>query len=587
MDRASRWLDIPERFGLVQRLLPYALLVSVTFALYSSALFFDFVWDDGPYVQSNSRIQGLSLDHLRTIWLSPYLGHYAPLHNTLLAILHAFSGLNPFGYHAGQMLLHAACLCLLFRVLEQIESARVALLVSLLLAVHPTTIETAVWIAESKSTLAFFFFLLSFWFFVRFRREEHRKDGILCGIFLCLSWLSKINTVVAPVIFVLYEWKEKGEFKKTRLRYLVSYFLISIIMIAIHLANFYAPGGVPEVTYYPGGLLVHLLNLPTLILFYLRMIFYPHPLSGWHLIAIKGTLDWVLGVKWVLMLAFLWLFSRGSRNSQFWVLWFLVFLLPVLQIVPFPIWVAERYLYIPAIGIFVLGAQGFFWVMDRLSSRGLKVVWESGMALILITFAGLSWAHLPVWENDLTFWQATEKTCPTAAYCHVSLGRSLLRARQTEQGIKELIRAVEIRPTFSSLMRLGDAYVIAAGDFRQGFIAYQMAREQASGPLPAEYYARLGRAHLLAGDVTEAMHAVQSGFQTYGNDPSLLIVNGFLQWKLGNKEAARQSLRSAFSDPELNSATREFVSEYWGDRRELGELFSGLDSSQRPNRHQK
>src|SRR3989338_4058011 len=167
MDRRTSLLDFPERAVSWQKLLPYVVLLSVTLALYGSTVYFNFVWDDGYYIGKNYRVQGLSLDHLRAIWTQSFMGHFAPMHLTTLAILHSLSGMEPFGYHLGQVLLHSACVGLLYVALCQMESPRIAFVTSLLFAVYPPNIETVAWVSETKSTLAFLFFLLSLLFFLR------------------------------------------------------------------------------------------------------------------------------------------------------------------------------------------------------------------------------------------------------------------------------------------------------------------------------------------------------------------------------------------------------------------------------------
>lgn len=583
MDRRASLFDFPERLVSWQKFLPYVVLLSVTLALYGSTLYFQFVWDDGEYLHKNLRIQGLSLFHLRLIWTSSFLGHYAPLHNTFLAILHQFSGLEPFGYHVGQLLLHAACVCLLFLVLKKIESPRVALLATLLFAVHPTNIETAAWIAETKSTLAFFFFLLSFWFFIRLRERTRWKDGILCGLFLILSLLAKINTVVAPAVFLVYDSQQAYPLRKEKVWSLACYFLIGALFTVIHLSSFHGSPTSLESSYY-GGLAVHLLNIPFLLAFYLRMVVFPHPLSGWHLVSIYPELNWISGGAWIGLLAILGLLSRSPRAVQFWGLWFFVFLLPILQIIPFPMWVAERYLYIPAIGAFVLGSRLFFRLSDRLVRPWQRLAAEFAMIGLVLVFAGQTRAHLPVWENDLTFWEATTATCLSSAYCHSSLGMALLRNGQTERGVKELIRAVEIRPEPRYLQNLGDAYTLHLGDHRQAIRAYQMALERAQGLEKADFYARLARTYTLAGNFAEANRALQIGKSNSHPETSFLMVEALLRWKEGNVEETRRLLRRAFALAEEIPDPSGFILSYWGDPAAVVELPVDLRSGPTGNR---
>src|ERR1035437_3789942 len=307
MDQQISCLGFSEKPGSWRKLLPYALLLGVTLALYATAIYFDFVWDDFRYIAENYRIQGLSAAHLRDIWTHPYLGLFAPIHLSILAILHSLFGLQPYGYHLGQILIHAACVCLLYRILEKIESARVALLACLLFAVYPPNSETVAWISETKSTLAFLFLLLSFGACLRLRERESWRDGIMCSLFLILSLLAKINTVVAPAIFLLYDYKQGYLLKKGRAWSLGWFFLISAIFTGIHLASFNPtihasaewlkevtlpdnrPANFFSSTRYYGGFGVHLLNLPRLILFYLRMLVFPYPLWGWRLLRLFGA----------------------------------------------------------------------------------------------------------------------------------------------------------------------------------------------------------------------------------------------------------------------------------------------------------
>src|ERR1019366_643263 len=147
----------------------------------------------------------------------------------------------------------------------------------------------------------------------------------------------------------------------------------------------------------------------------------------------------LLGIGWVLY--------RSNRHTQFWGLWFFAFLAPVLQIIPNLTWVAERYLYIPAIGAFVLISAFFFDIWDRLQQKQLRWGVEFAMVTVLVLLVWRTETYLPVFRNDLTLWESTAKTCPTSAACHAGLGSALIDDHQIERGVTELIRAIEIRPS--------------------------------------------------------------------------------------------------------------------------------------------
>ena len=608
MDRRISLFELPERPGSWRRFLPYGLLLAITFALYGMTVYFEFVSDDIGYILENYRIQGHTLDPFLAIWRNPFSGQYAPLHQIVLAAIYFFSGFDPFGYHLAQLLLHGACVCLLYFVLKNIESARVALLACLLFAVHPPNIETVAWISETKSTLAFLFFLLSFWFFHRLRTRGRSTDGILCALFLVLSLLSKINTVVAPVIFLLYDYKQEvagtswtqwTQWIKRRAASLACFFLISAVFVGLTFAftssafssfserlldGAILAGPAPLLDSprgYFGGLWVHLLNLPGFLFFYIRMVFFPYPLSAWHMVPIYLELNWITGAAWTGLLGLLLLLYRSSRTAQFWMLWFVVFLMPVLQLVPNPVWVADRYLYIPAVGAFVLAARLFFDVFDRIERARARIGWvrvalDAGMAAILLSFSLQTYYHLPVWRNNLEFWEATAKTCPTSAFCHGRWGQALFREGQIDSAFREFFEAVRIRPAPQYLIYLGDAYTDGPGDYVQALRAYQAA-EEGAGSLPLFVLAKVAKAHYLAGDFPQARRVIADGRRTDPDNPALLTVNGFLEWRLGNREEARASLRQVLA---LNTlyprSPKEFFDYYWKRPVEVGRLLADL-----------
>lgn len=573
MDRQTSLFEFPERLHSWRKIVPYAALLSVTLAVYGATAYFQFVWDDVYYIGRNFHIQELSLERLRTIWSMTHLGHYAPVHLTFLALVFSVSGFAPFGYHLAQLLIHAACLCLLYHLLCRMESPRIAFLASLLFALYPPNIETVAWVSESKSTLAFLFFLISFWFFMRLRETGMWNYGFWCGFFLMLSLLSKINTVVAPAIFLLWDYRQ-GSLTKDRARSLAFFFLLSAAFVGIHLTSFYGSPEVDGSTYY-GNFWVHLMNLPRFVWFYVRMILFPHPLSAWRLFPIDDSWNWPLVGSWLALFGLLGLLSRGDRTVRFWGLWFLVFLAPVLQLFPFGIWVADRYLYIPAIGPFVLAGMGFFRLRQLLSNQAAARGLDFVMVSVLLLYAGSVVSHVPVWRNNVTLWAATTPGCDTSAYCHVSLGAALMEDGQTERGIRELIRGVELRGAAGHLTQLGDAYTVAR-DFKQGPIAYAAAISKTPQQGRARLYAKLARAYVLAGDLSQARRALEEGMKSNPEEPTLWVVQAFLAWKEANAAGARAALEKALALAGWPPNVGIYVFATWGDPPEVAQFLRAI-----------
>ncbi|OFV96866.1 MAG: hypothetical protein A3H94_00570 [Acidobacteria bacterium RIFCSPLOWO2_02_FULL_60_20] len=586
----------PEQLEGLGKLLPYGLLLSITLALYGPTLFFDFVSDDRRYVLENLQIRRLTWDHFREMWTSSYFSNYAPLHNLIMAVAYAAGGgLDPFAFHLTQLVLHAACVAALYFLLSAIESKQVALLATVLFAVYPPNLETVAWVAEIKSTLAFLFFLVSFWFYARMGRSERPRNGAWCALFLILSLLSKINTVVAPGIFLLYDYKQGYAVKKGRVWSLSCLFLISALFAWVHMISarpmsLGAPGMLLEESIvdfavspsslasgYFGGLNVHLLNLPGLLLFYVRMVVFPYPLSIWHMVRIYGALNWQSGLAWIAVLVWLWILYRSSREYQFWQLWFIVFLLPVLQIVPNSIWVADRYLYIPAIGAFVLLGKLLFNFLDRHGDRRLR--WSAELAClgIILSFAWSTHQHLPVWRSGLSLWQDTIKGCMTSPYCHRGLGEAYVAIGYRYHAIEELFRAVQLRPASTYLISLGDAYT-DVGDYKRALVAYRLA-QQTGELVPINILAKVARAHYGLGELQPARAAVNRGLELNPNNPRVLTVKAFIDWKMGDREQARATLRKVLelnAEDSLSAHPRDFFTFVWGNQAEVSAILSDL-----------
>src|SRR5688572_14772657 len=153
----SRWRPV---------LLPAAALLAMTLIAYAPAFRAGFIWDDPDYVTNNATLR--SLDGLRQIWFVPQATpQYYPLVHTSFWIEYQLSGLNPTGYHAVNVLLHAVAAILLWRVLTMLEVPG-AWLAAGMFAVHPIHVESVAWVTERKNVLSGVFYLASALMYLRF-----------------------------------------------------------------------------------------------------------------------------------------------------------------------------------------------------------------------------------------------------------------------------------------------------------------------------------------------------------------------------------------------------------------------------------
>jgi len=177
-----------------------ALIFLLAFAVYWPALRGQFVWDDLLLVDKNPLVKGEA--GLRSIWFQADF----PLTTLAFWVQWLMWGKNPAGYHIVNVLLHALNAVLVWRVLARLRIPG-AWIAGMIFAAHPVCVASVAWISELKNTLSLGFFLLSFWFYLKFDRQT--VDGkvnqganlwywLSLAAFL-LALLSKTSTVMLPV----------------------------------------------------------------------------------------------------------------------------------------------------------------------------------------------------------------------------------------------------------------------------------------------------------------------------------------------------------------------------------------------------
>ena len=158
-----------------------ALLVLVTLALYWPATRYDFVgFDDNQQVTSNLVVQkGLTWESLKWVFLNPVPDNWHPLTALSHMAVCQACGLNPWGHHLANVLLHALNAGLVFALLQRMTGARWrSLWVAVLFAVHPLRVESVAWVTERKDVLSGFFGLLALLAYARYAEVQSPKSKV-------------------------------------------------------------------------------------------------------------------------------------------------------------------------------------------------------------------------------------------------------------------------------------------------------------------------------------------------------------------------------------------------------------------------
>jgi len=408
-----------------------ALLAVVVVVIYSASLPKSFTnWDDPKYVLKNPLIKSLSPESLGAMLVTPYFGNYAPLTMFSYALDMRFWGPSPVAFHVHNVLLHIGCMLALYALLGAIGLNRgPTLLVVALFAVHPTNVETVSWASERKNLLSSLFFLLSFWQYVKYSDERRVRPYLLSLLFLVLSLGAKAGTVVAPLVFLAYDYFWKG--KKIREVSFLDKLPFAIVAAAHTWVSIHAAMGADSLrTFHSGGPWVSLLGAGRLIGAYLMLLLYPRNLSP--LITpdlMPSAMDWRFLLPLVLVVTALVGVAIRRPKQLFWVALFILLLLPVMNFVPLPVYMANRYLYLAQIGIWGLIAVGIghWFSSGKLKPLGEKVVIAACAAwLVVLGISAHAWAR--AWRNSETLWSDALRKSPMNLLARVSLGQAYLEA---------------------------------------------------------------------------------------------------------------------------------------------------------------
>jgi len=433
------------------RLLVSVGLVVLTLAAYGQLWDNDFIdVDDQPYIEANPLVRaGLTSSGLRWAWTTDMSGNWIPLTWMSLQLDASLSNLlqDPAGnrgplaplFHAQNLLWHTATVVLLFVVLCRLTGGlwRSAL-VAALFAVHPLHVESVAWVSERKDVLSTFFWVLTLLAYCRYTEQPSVGRYLLIIAALVLGLLAKPMLVTLPCVLLLLDWWPlqrwpAGVAAGGPLRLLVekvplfaiaaaacvvavvaqgeSISSVDLVSFSARLANAVVSyGWYLEKTFWPTGL----------------AFFYPHPVDSWQWgpVLISGAV----------LLAVTVVAAAGAR-TQPWLLvgwlWFLGTLVPVIGLVQIGSQArADRYAYVPHIGLFIALVWSAAALLDRL--RLPVAVRASLAAVCLLLLSATTWAQASHWRNPATLWEHALKATTDNHYAHYALARHFVeQAAQT------------------------------------------------------------------------------------------------------------------------------------------------------------
>jgi tetratricopeptide (TPR) repeat protein len=426
------------------------LIGMATFLIFSPTLGNDFTnWDDNLYVTNNPDITVFSAKNIAKVFSTIYVGNYQPL--TLLSYMADFSisGLNAATFHLSNLLLHCANSILVFLLIAAfVKNPLASLLGALLFALHPLRVESVAWIAERKDVLTAFFYFLSLLTYVYYVKTYKRFLFVISSIAMILSFLAKPMAVTIPVVMLLIDFLHRRPMHSRVIVEKIPVFILAILFAAITILTQHSAGAIRE---FPNLSIFQRICVPFYaIAFYCIKTFVPVKLCALYYQAQQPTetfkLILMLSPLFTTMVVILSYVKRNNRALLFGLLFFVVSMLPVLQIIPIGgAIVADRYTYIASAGICFLAAAAGSWIFKAEKVYG-KTILIVGAASLVAVYGYIAYNHCGIWKNSLTLWNDVIDKFPNST-AYLNRGTIFNEKGNYPMAIQDFSQAIALKPT--------------------------------------------------------------------------------------------------------------------------------------------
>jgi len=510
-----------------KNLIAVLLIIALGIVCYANSLPNDFVWDDGQLIKDNLFIR--SLNHLPQIFTTD-LHHfsfegsnfYRPIQTISYLLDYQLWKLRPFGYHLTNLILHLISAILLYFLIKKIFSqGKLALITALLFVASPLNTQAVSYISGRADSLAALFIIAAFLLYL----YQRRGWSLLCFIF---AGLSKETALVFPLLLIIYELIFDKKLKNT-----IPYCLISIGFIILRLS-------VLKFDLRTGSLIteslgVRAITLSRALVSYLRLLVWPVNLHMQYQVPfIRSIFNVPAALSIILLIsliAAIFISYKKSKIVFFGLTWFFITLLPVSNIlIPVNAVLAEHWLYMPAIGIFLIFSHSLLNLSKR--SKPLLVTCSLFLVTILCFYSWFTIARNKDWSDRITLYQATIKFAPGSAQAHYNLANAYSDLGRNQEAIAEYQRTIEIEPRYAAAHNnLASAY-LAIGDYRNAILEYIAALRIT--PDLKEAYNNLGYAYNNLGMNNEAIVVLNKAISI---EPSFAVAyNNLGNAYLGKKD---------------------------------------------------
>ncbi len=560
-DKNSRFMDANSKR---LRLWLSIGLTVVTLAVYVQVYRHDFVdLDDGAYVFGNYHVSsGLSWQNSVWAFTAGHSGNWHPITWLSHMLDCQLFDLNPGPQHLVSVFIHVVNVLLLFLFLQNAtgvlwRSASVAAL----FALHPLHVESVAWIAERKDVLSTFFGLCALQMYVSYARKPGMYRYLLSLGLFALGLMAKPMLVTLPFVMLLLDYwplhrfvpafhsprqqaKEARQSRDHRLwdsvlplfREKVPFFLLAAVSSIVTFGVQNRGGAVQSIDLVPFA--IRVANAVRSYAAYLAKTLCPTDLSIFYRLQLTGYSNFLTVMTFLLLAGFTWSVIRVARRYPYlavgW-LWYLGTLVPVIGLVQVGEQArADRYTYVPLIGIFIAITWGLSEIAARRLSTGkaLRVV----MPALVAACSFVSWQQVQYWRNTITLASHAVAIDGDNYMARQMLGMGFAKSNKINDAISELSKAHQLRPANVSIMGNLGTLLYQVGEVKQAHDLFTRALKlKPDDPVALR---NMGRICFAQGKFAEAADFYRQALRTAPDNYLVQRLLGDALTKLGRAQEA-------------------------------------------------
>jgi tetratricopeptide (TPR) repeat protein len=529
-------------------------IIIIGLVIFCNGLLNNFVGDDQPLITTNPTIQ--SLQNIPLFFSSSifYTGEgnqlggfsYRPLQTTVFSLIYAFFGPSFIAYHFFQLLIYLVNVCLVFIFFKRYFRLSIAFFLCLFFLVHPINSENVLYISAMQEVLFFFFGITAL---LILQKNKSQASLFIASLLLLFSLFSKETGILFVLFSVLWIIFYKRELVYQWLGYALCVIIIYAVL-RVHAIGIFSESSILA-PIHDQALPARLINIPEIILFYLKTFIFPYSLGMsyyWVIDKISFNnffLPLITDILFFFTISIpLIIFYRNHSRIffklyLFFEIWFLCGLLFHLQIIPLDLTVSDRWFYFPMVGLL-----GMIGVISEAYRIKLDTKWYLFfLATILVLLSLRTFIRTFDWRNNMTLASHDVRVSPSFNL-ELIISSIYFNAGDYKDAEIYAKKSINLYPNELNYSTLGLIFY-NSHNYNEAKKAYMTALKYGDSEA---IYVSLAAIDVQYGNSSENINFIENkALRKYPHDPSLLYGVAWLEYNYGNKEIAKKDITEAYT----------------------------------------